>query len=63
MVTYIIYHNSCSEGVIKFVWPELHAHKPPLQDDIFMVILFYYTGQTAQLICAQEKKLQKLVSV
>ena len=25
--------------------------------------LFYYTGQTAQLMCAQEKKLQKLVSV
>ena len=33
-VTYIIYHNSCSEAVIKFVRPELHMHKPALQDDI-----------------------------
>jgi len=24
--------------------------------------LFYYTGQTAQLVCAQEKELQNLAS-
>ena len=34
MPRYIIYHNSCSEAVIKFVRAELHTHKPPLQDDI-----------------------------
>ena len=38
-VTYIIYYNSCSEGDIKFVWPELHTQKPPLQDNITVKLM------------------------
>jgi len=32
-ITYIINHNSCSDGDAKFVQPQLHTHKLPLQDD------------------------------
>ena len=32
-ITYIISHNSCSEGATKFVWPPLQMLKLPLQDD------------------------------
>jgi len=31
--------------------------------DVYLCILFYHTGQTAQLICAQKKNLQKIASV
>jgi len=38
-VTYIIYHNACFEGIIKFVRPPLDTHKPPLQHDINLELM------------------------
>ena len=45
----------------EFSWPEtVLSGLETLERCLFIYYLFYYTGQTAQLICAQEKKLQKL---
>ena len=32
VISYIIHHNSGSEGGIKIVWPPLYTHNTPLSD-------------------------------
>jgi len=59
-VTYIIYHISCSEGVIKFVRLPFHTQKSPLQDDIKLESMLAHNFSARQFTQCKMKKIHKI---